>query len=241
MRIIRAPHQCFHAELVDQLGADAIELERCLALALPVIAGLHRQAKIAEAVFPFKIHAVEHIGYPADAAFAEGNAQLGITLQYRGADHRGDDLRQVQLKAAHARELRGAPGFLGRALAFLRRDRGEGVKVKRHIQLAHRLPQRLPHFLIHRRHVPRARQFQPAQAQLDRAPRFLASGVDVVKRQAGKADHAIRVGAAKIRQPGVVDAKHFVRRFIIAQPRGGAEYAEDDLGIHAIALGILHP
>src|SRR4051812_5464511 len=50
VRIIGAPHERLFTELFDQLRADRIELESRLALALPVIARLHREAEIAEAV-----------------------------------------------------------------------------------------------------------------------------------------------------------------------------------------------
>src|SRR5262249_22751691 len=40
VRIVRAPHQRLDAHLLDQLGADAIVLERRLALPPPVLAGL---------------------------------------------------------------------------------------------------------------------------------------------------------------------------------------------------------
>src|SRR5206468_12187532 len=45
VRIVRAPHQRLHAHVVDELGADAVELEGRLALAAPVVARLHLQAK----------------------------------------------------------------------------------------------------------------------------------------------------------------------------------------------------
>jgi hypothetical protein len=35
MRIVRASHERFHAHVIDQLTADAIELEGALALPLP--------------------------------------------------------------------------------------------------------------------------------------------------------------------------------------------------------------
>src|SRR6516225_1532891 len=35
MRVVGAPHQGLDPHLLDQLGADAVELERCLALAAP--------------------------------------------------------------------------------------------------------------------------------------------------------------------------------------------------------------
>ena len=78
VRVVGAPHERLHAHVVDQLGADAVELERGLALPPPVVARLHLEAEVGEAVLPLEVHAVERVGYPADAALAEGDAHVGI-------------------------------------------------------------------------------------------------------------------------------------------------------------------
>src|SRR5439155_19183724 len=98
VRIIRGPHQRLDAHLVDHLRADAIELERRLALPAPVIARLHRQTEITEAVLPLEVHAIERVGDPADAALAEDDAQVGIALEHGGTDERRQDVDQVHLK-----------------------------------------------------------------------------------------------------------------------------------------------
>src|SRR5882724_6276105 len=64
VRIVGAPHERLDAHLLDQLAADAIELERPLALAPPVVARLHREAEIAEAILPLEVHAVERVRNP---------------------------------------------------------------------------------------------------------------------------------------------------------------------------------
>src|SRR5262249_56770896 len=56
--VVRRPHQRLGAHLVDHLRADAVELERRLALAPPVVHRLHGEPMIAEAVFPFTVHSV---------------------------------------------------------------------------------------------------------------------------------------------------------------------------------------
>src|SRR5262249_15767030 len=43
VRIVRAPHERLDAHVLDQLGADRIELEGGPALAAPVVAPLHRE------------------------------------------------------------------------------------------------------------------------------------------------------------------------------------------------------
>src|SRR6185295_11004168 len=87
--IVGAPHQRVLADLVDHLGPDAVELERRLALPPPVVAGLHRETQVAEAVLPLEVHAVEGVGQPADPALSERDPDPGIPLEHRAADHRG--------------------------------------------------------------------------------------------------------------------------------------------------------
>src|SRR4030095_5380307 len=52
VRVVRRPHERLGAHLVDHLGTDAVELERRLALAPPVVAGLHRPGGRAGAGLP---------------------------------------------------------------------------------------------------------------------------------------------------------------------------------------------
>src|SRR5437899_8293022 len=84
-RIVRSPHERLDAHLVDQLGADLIELERRPALSPPVVARLHLEPEIPEAVFPLEVHAVERVRDPADAALAEGDPDVRIPLEDGGA------------------------------------------------------------------------------------------------------------------------------------------------------------
>src|SRR6266566_2554079 len=86
VRVVRAPHDRFDADILDQLGADRVELERCAALAAPVFARLQLH-QIAETVLEFEIHAVQRIGNPADAALAKADAQIGMPLEDAGAHH----------------------------------------------------------------------------------------------------------------------------------------------------------
>src|SRR2546422_872194 len=64
---------------------DAIELERRLALAPPVVARLHREAEITEAILPLEVHAIERVGDPADPALAEHDVEVRIALEHRRA------------------------------------------------------------------------------------------------------------------------------------------------------------
>src|SRR5713226_2872380 len=98
VRIVRAPHQRLHAHVVDELGADTVELEGRLALAAPVVARLHLQAEVVEAVLPLEVHAVQGIGHPADAALSEGDADAGIALEDGAADDGGQDVDEVHLE-----------------------------------------------------------------------------------------------------------------------------------------------
>src|SRR5262245_38336778 len=59
VRVVGGPHERLRAHLGDALvpRADAIELERRLALAAPVVARLHGQPGAAEAILPIDVHA----------------------------------------------------------------------------------------------------------------------------------------------------------------------------------------
>src|SRR5215470_18546218 len=107
MRVIRAPHQGLDPHILDELGADPVELKRRAALTAPVFARLELH-QVAEAVLKLEIHAVERIGQPADAALAKADPHVRIALQDAGADDRGDDVDQVHLEAGDACELRHA-------------------------------------------------------------------------------------------------------------------------------------
>src|SRR4029079_1561853 len=109
VRIVGAPHQRLHAHVVDELGADAVELEGALALALPVVARLHREAEVAEAVLPLEVHAIQRVRDPSAAALAERDPNVRITLQHRRADDRGQDIDEVHLEPRDHGEERGAP------------------------------------------------------------------------------------------------------------------------------------
>src|SRR5689334_8933599 len=67
VRVVRPPHQRLRAHLVDELGADAVVLEGGLALAPPVLARQHLQRQVLVLVLVLEVHAVEHVGDPADA------------------------------------------------------------------------------------------------------------------------------------------------------------------------------
>src|SRR5262249_45315022 len=138
----------------DQLPADAIELERSLALAPPVVARLHLEAQVPEAILPFEVHPIERIGNPADAALSEGDAHVGIALEHAGTDHRGQDIGEVHLEAGdHGEERRPASGPES-LLKLTRRYRRERVEVQRKVYFMDGLPQRLPDRMPHRLHVP---------------------------------------------------------------------------------------
>src|SRR5438067_1719233 len=74
VRIIGAPHQRFDADVVDELGADPVELERRAALPAPIFARLQLH-QVAEPIPVLEIHAVERVGQPADAALAQPDAE----------------------------------------------------------------------------------------------------------------------------------------------------------------------
>src|SRR5258706_182818 len=84
-------------------------------------------------------------------------------------------------------------------------------KLARHWRLVSRRPERIPHRMPHRRHVPGAAELHALDAQLCDAMHFLHRGGDVAERQAGQADHPLRIVPAELDDEVVVDAQHFRR------------------------------
>ena len=73
-----------------------------------------------------------------------------------------------------------------------------------------------------------------------RAPaHFGDCGVDVAVRDAAKPNMPVRIMAAEIHQPVIVNSENFIRRRQIVHLRGSAKHAEDDLGIDAVAVHVL--
>src|SRR5438094_328556 len=120
MRIVRPPHERLDAHLLDQLGPDRIELEGGPALATPVVARLHRETEIAEAVLPLEVHAIERVRDPADPALAERDPDVGVALEDGGPDHCRQNVDEVHLETGHAREEGRAAGLTRLALADAR-------------------------------------------------------------------------------------------------------------------------
>src|SRR5262249_12116164 len=143
MRIIGAPHQGLDANILDQLGADPVELERRPALAPPILARLELH-QIAKAILVLEIHPVERVGQPADPAFTETDAQVRVALEHAGPDDRSNDVDQVHLKAGYPSEPRGPLRLTGGHFAGLWRGRREGVEVERELDIVDRFPQRIP-------------------------------------------------------------------------------------------------
>src|SRR5579885_1801656 len=100
MREVRAPHQRLDAHVLDQLGADAVVLEGRAALVAPVLARQLLQLEVLVLILVLEIHAVDDVGNPADAAFAEDDADVREALEHRRAHQVGQDRRQRHLEAA---------------------------------------------------------------------------------------------------------------------------------------------
>jgi len=63
--------------------------------------------------------------------------------------------------------------------------------------------------------------------------------VDVAVRNAAEADVTIRIVAAEIDKPVVVDAENLIRRRQVVHLGRGAEHAEDHLGVDTVAVHVL--
>src|SRR5438552_9491741 len=240
--IVGRPHDRLVAEYLDALfpGADLVELERGLALALPVVTRRHREPEVAEAVLPFEVHAVDRVGKPADPALAEHDAQVRIPLEDGGTDDGREDVDEVHLERGHTGEQRGTAHARRRLLADAGRRRWERVEVQRQVHLVHGLPERLPARVVHGLHVPRARELEASDAGLRHAVRLLDGGVDVAIRQARETDEAIGIRLHELREPVVIDAEHLLRGFVVVQARGRAQDAEEHFRVDAVEILVLH-
>ena len=100
-------------------------------------------------------------------------------------------------------------------------------------------PERLPHRMPHRLHVPGARELDALEAELRDAMDLGDRGVDVAVRQVRQPDVTIGIGAAEVREPRVVDPQHLVGGLAVLQLCGGREDAVDHLGVDAVAIHLL--
>jgi hypothetical protein len=80
------------------------------------------------------------------------------------------------------------------------------MEVQRQLHLLDGVPQRLPDRMPHRVHVPGAGEFEAFDAHLRDAADFLHRIVDVAIRKSGETDLTVRIVAAEISEPIVVDA-----------------------------------
>src|SRR5438046_9246846 len=138
MRVVGAPHERPDAHVAEQPRADAVVLERRLALAAPVVARLHREPEVAEAVLPLVVHAIERVGDPADAALAERDPDVRVALEDGAADDRRQDADQVELEARDGGEEGGLTDHPPLLVDLAGRHRREGVEVQREVHVVHR-------------------------------------------------------------------------------------------------------
>src|SRR2546426_415602 len=106
---VRAPHDVVDADLVEQLDADAIRLVGRLALAAPVLTRREAEAEVLELVLPFRVHPLEDVRDPADAALADDDAQRRVSLDHAAEDQRRQDGRHVHLEAGDVDGARHQP------------------------------------------------------------------------------------------------------------------------------------
>ena len=88
VREVRAPHDVVLAELVEQFHADRVALIGGIALAPPIFARRHLQIELLELVLPLGVHALQDIGNPAGAGFADDELDAGVMLEHARKDHR---------------------------------------------------------------------------------------------------------------------------------------------------------
>src|SRR6516165_7646858 len=88
VREVRGPHNVALADLLDELDADRVGLIGRIALAPPVFTRRHLELELFELILPLGIHAVEHVGDPADPSLADDDLEAGMALEHAAEDHR---------------------------------------------------------------------------------------------------------------------------------------------------------
>ena len=84
---------------IHQARADGVALIGDKTVEAKIIAGFKPQAQMERFLFLiFVIHALQEIGNPADARFAEDKAKTGIAVKSAGIDNRGEKLRRTKTR-----------------------------------------------------------------------------------------------------------------------------------------------
>src|SRR5438128_4927112 len=95
--LFRSPHDVVGRDLRHRAHTVEVLLERRVHLALEVgTRGKLEPEVIGEPLLVRIVEALEHVGEPADAALAEHQRQLGMTLADAGENHRGADLVHLE-------------------------------------------------------------------------------------------------------------------------------------------------
>ena len=129
--------EVLHPELVVDEAADDVPLEHV---------GRTLAAKVGEGPFVVvcigEVGALEEIGHPADPPFGQGHAQVRIALPEAGE---GPVRRRIGDADRHGGDPRVDRAFVG---GMQRPRAGADVTVDHDLQLAARLPERFPVFIV---------------------------------------------------------------------------------------------
>ena len=137
---VAAPHDVVLAEDVEQPDADRIALVGGEALSAPVFRRLHGQRQILELILPLKIHVLEDVGDPADAALADHQLQARVGFQHAAVDRLHDDLRHRKLEAGDVHRERLATLQVAHGVVVVVHARADGVVVDGQPGLLRRSP-----------------------------------------------------------------------------------------------------
>ena len=192
------------ADAVGEQQPGLVVLERGEHLAPPVARRRHRELEVREALVPLVVHALEHVGQPADARLAEHDAHARVRVQHAAEDELGTrSIMRSWNTVSHVPtpRLRARASVVGLTRVDRRAD---GVQVHDRAALVGGLPDRCE---LLRHSGSRSwviADLDRGQAVARAAADLVGRGLRVLARQARDADEPLRVVGAELGEPVVV-------------------------------------
>ena len=148
MGIVGRPQRVVHANVLQELYANAICLKGRVDLAPVVIGRKHIQycrvtpPALVHPDLVLPVHPIDNKGNPADGTFAQYHPELWVAMQYPRHDHRNEHLVELNRRYRRGSGLDAAPrGFLSLGAPLTAAD----MEGDRETGILRGVPQRFPH------------------------------------------------------------------------------------------------
>src|SRR5262245_54495945 len=162
VRIVRRHHEVVGAHLVDDVDRrPLVDVERDVALALPVLARRHRELTLAARaeLLPLVVQPPQPPVEPSRRALEERAAEAWVPFEDSAGRHAGDGAHQLH-RIANGMGDRvevGVPDVPSPGVVLERRVAGR-MKSDRHVELLQRRPQRLARWVVQMLAIDRVRR-----------------------------------------------------------------------------------